>query len=238
MSKENVSYSLDFLSMVSYNVIRQALLLDRQINWVSFKKTMALRQLMPNWVLKLSHEDDEDFIAQIISNRNRDDRNLGQNDAQLSVFKDLNFETFTETSFRESAKNLGLKAKDIDKLDDVCKTIVETYFIKVNRPVVKVADTIAQIQQLLDEAIVNWTVSPQDALTLGRIYDAIGVQLVLPVSTHTRSITSPDVLYKKIKAVIPVDDAIDYTYPQISGNGTELIHYAKLLAVFYNGTYR
>lgn len=234
MAEDN-TYSFDFIDTVSYNLVRQALLKDRQIMWYDLSNNFATHQIFSDWLHQVKHFDEDDILKNlkvIVDNhRSQNYPLVGYSANQLSIWDftpSIHTHEFTETSFRESAKKLGFDTNAIDKLDQECVTIVQRYFTKVQRPIINATEILQHAAQLLDEAIVNWTVSIDDSIKIGLIYDAIGGLLFESTIPSTRSIATPEVLYKKLKALLPIDIPRTYTYPKISGTGSELAKIAKL----------
>lgn len=233
MSKD-ITYSLDFIDTLSFNLIRQALRQDRQINSYDLKKDFDIHQIFSDWLHQAKQFDEDDIIKDlkaIVNNRGNDHAIIGYSNHQLSIWgykTDFNTYEFTETSFRESAKKLGFDANAIDKLDQECAAVVQKHFAKVQRPIINATEILQHASQLLDEAIVNWTVSVDDSVKIGLIYDAIGGLLFDSTIPSTHSIATPEILYKKLNALLPTDLWQTYTYPKISGTGSELAKIAKL----------
>lgn len=233
MSKD-ITYSLDFIDTLSFNLIRQALRQDRQINWYDLKKDFDIHQIFSDWLHQVKQFDEDDILKDlkaIVDNHSKDHPAVGYSANQLSIWQftdGIHTYEFTETSFRESAKKLGFDANAIDKLDQECAAVVQKHFAKVQRPIINATEILQHASQLLDEAIVNWTVSVDDSVKIGLIYDAIGGLLFESTIPSTHSIATPEILYKKLNDLLPIDTWQTYTYPKISGTGSELAKIAKL----------
>lgn len=233
MAEDN-TYSLDFVDTLSFNLIHQALRQDRQIMWYNLRDTFATHQIFSDWLHQVKHFDEDDILKNlkvILNNYSTNPPIVGYSANQLSIWQftpSIDKKEFTETSFRESAKKLGFDTNTIDKLDQECADIVQKYFAKVQRPIINATEILQQAAQVLDEAIVNWTVSIDDSIKIGLIYDAIGGLLFESTIPSTHSIATPEVLYKKLKALFPTNIPRTYTYPKISGTGSELAKIAKL----------
>lgn len=231
---EDITYSLDLNDTLSLNLIRQALLQDRQINWYDLKHDFDIHQIFSDWLHQAKHFDEDDILKNlksIVDNYGKDHAIAGYSNDQLSIWEfKTNFDSydFTETSFRESAKKLGFDQEAITKLDQECANIVQKHFAKVQRPIINATEILQHASQLLDEAIINWTVSVDDSIKIGLIYDAIGGLLFDSTTPSTHSIATPEILYKKLEALLPKDIWQSYTYPKISGTGSELAKIAKL----------
>lgn len=231
---EDITYSCDFVDTLSFNLIRQALRQDRQIIWYDLSNNFATHQIFSDWLHQVKHFDEDDVLKNlkdILDIHSGSHPIVGYSANQLSIWQftpSIDNQEFTETSFRESAKKLGFDTNTIDKLDQECADIVQKYFAKVQRPIINATEILQQAAQLLDDAIVNWTVSIDDSIKIGLIYDAIGGLLFESTILSTHSIATPEVLYKKLKALFPTNIPRTYTYPKISGTGSELAKIAKL----------
>lgn len=231
---EDITYSFDFADTLSFNLIRQALLQNHQAMWYSLRDDFAIHQIFSDWLHQAKHFDEDDILKNlkvIVDNHSKEHPAVGYSANQLSLWHfGETFETyeFTETSFRESAKKLGFTPDAIDKLDQECDAVVQRYFSEVQRPIIKASEILQHAAQLLDEAIINWTVSVDDSIKIGLIYDAIGGLLFESTIPSTHSIATPEILYKKLAALLPDDIWQHYSYPKISGTGSELAKIAKL----------
>lgn len=231
---EDITYSFDFVDTLSFNLIRQALLQDRQIMLYTLRDDFTIHQIFSDWLHQAKHFDEDDILKNlgvIVNNHSKEHPVVGYSANQLSIWQfddGLHTYEFTETSFRESAKKLGFTPEAIDKLDQECATVVQKHFSKVQRPIIKASEILQHAAQLLDEAIINWTVSVDDSVKIGLIYDAIGGLLFDATIPSTHSIATPEILYKKLAALLPKDIWQRYTYPKISGTGSELAKVAKL----------
>ena len=231
---EDITYSFDFVDTVSFNLIRQALRQDHQAMWYSLRDDFTTHQIFSDWLHQTKRFDEDDILKNlkvIVDNHSKERPVVGYSANQLSIWHftvGIHTYEFTETSFRESAKKLGFTPEAIDKLDQECANIVQRYFSEVQRPIIKASEILQHASQLLDEAIVNWTASVDDSVKIGLIYDAIGGLLFESTIPSTHSIATPEILYKKLNALLPIDIWQKYTYPKISGTGSELAKIAKL----------
>lgn len=229
---DNTTYSFDLEDSISFNILRHALLQDRQINLFSLKSDFEIHQIFSDWLHRKTKLDEDNIrknISVIVRNNSNERRVAGISANQIEVWnKDFKIETFTETSFRKSTKTLGFSEDDITKLDQECAAIVTKHFVKVQRPVIKATDVINNVKAILNEASLQWTASIDDAIKIGRIYDAVGMNLISDL-LQERTITTPEILFQKINKILPRDVWQDYTYPQISGNGQELAKFAAIM---------
>lgn len=231
---EDITYSLNLVDTLSFNLVRHALQQDRQAMYYPLRDDFAIRQIFSDWLHQAQHFDEDDILQDlhaIVKNRDSHNAVVGYSADQLSIWQfDAGIHTydFTETSFRESAKKLGFDANAIDRLDQECADIVQKHFHKVQRPIINATEILQHASQLLDEAIVNWTVSVDDSVKIGLIYDAIGGLLFESTIPSTHSIATPEIFYNKLYDLLPKDIWQRYTYPKISGTGSELAKIAKL----------
>lgn len=231
---EDITYSLNLVDTLSFNLVCHALQQDRQAMYYPLRDDFATHQIFSDW-LHQAKQFDEDAILKdlkdIVDNHPSHNAVVGYSANQLSIWQfdgGIHTYDFTETSFRESAKKLGFTHEAIDKLDQECVAVVQRYFSEVQRPIIKATEILQHAAQLLDEAIVNWTVSVNDSVKIGLIYDAIGGLLFESTIPSTHSIATPEILYEKLDALLPKDKWQRYTYPKISGTGSELAKIAKL----------
>jgi len=85
MSKD-ITYSLDFIDTLSFNLIRQALRQDRQINWYDLKKDFDIHQIFSDWLHQAKQFDEDDIIKDlkaIVSNRGNDHAIIGYSNHQF-----------------------------------------------------------------------------------------------------------------------------------------------------------